>query len=439
MSVNITIEPRAGGVDVSRHIRLTGLAPGERVELRASSHDNEGTAWNSAATFIADSDGVIDLARDAPAEGSYAQVDPGGLIWSQAQVRQPHALPAGKRDPLHPIRVELVVAHGSQTLVQDAFEQSFLAPGVTRTPLDQHGFVGTLFTPAGTGPHPVVVVLNGSGGGINEQRAALLASHGFAALALGYFGAPGLPNHISGTPLEYFETALQWLHAHVRPADGFIAVMGQSRGGELSLLLASEFPRHIAAVVAYVPSSVVHGVLAAGHPGESRYAPAWTRRGSPLLTVWEGNEVAQGWEAIEGQAEPRRQAAAFVQAQSNPTAVARARIPVEQIQGPVLLLSGGDDGYWPSTAYAAHIAQQLRDAHHPHEILHLDFPQAGHFIQHPIVPTTLIAKAHPVSGIVMTGGGTPEANARANRDSWPQCLDFLRRSVAARSRARQSA
>jgi len=439
MPVNIIIEPRAGAVDVSRHIRVAGLAPGERITLSARSQDNDGVAWGAAASFIADAQGTVDLARDAPVEGSYAQVDGDGLIWSQAHVGQPQATTAGKRDPLHPIRVELAVVSGPQTLAQDAFDQTFLAPDVTRTSLDQHGFVGTLFTPAGAGPHPAVVVLNGSGGGINEQRAALLASHGFAALALGYFGAPGLPNHISGTPLEYFETALQWLHAHVRPADGFIAVMGQSRGGELSLLLASEFPQHVAAVAAFVPSSVVHGVLAAGRPGEDRFAPAWTRRGSPLTTVWEENEVAQAWEAVEGQAEPRRQADAFVQAHSNPAAVERARIPVEQIRGPVLLLSGGDDGYWPSTAYAAHIVQQLRDHRHPHEVLHLDFPQAGHFIQHPVVPTTLIAKAHPVSGIVMTGGGTPEANARANRDSWPQCLDFLRRSVAARSRLRRSA
>ena len=56
------------------------------------------------------------------------------------------------------------------------------------------------------------MVLNGSGGGINEPRAALYASHGFAALALGYFKAPGLSDYISNTRLELFEAALQWMH-----------------------------------------------------------------------------------------------------------------------------------------------------------------------------------------------------------------------------------
>ena len=76
--------------------------------------------------------------------------------------------------------------------------------------------MGTLFTPApradGLSP-PVVVVLNGSGGGINEPRAALYASHGYAALALAYFKAPGLSDYISNTPLEYFERGLDWLRA----------------------------------------------------------------------------------------------------------------------------------------------------------------------------------------------------------------------------------
>ena len=94
--------------------------------------------------------------------------------------------------------------------------------------------VATLFTPAprvdGLAP-PVIVVLNGSGGGLNEPRAALYASHGYAALALGYFKAPGLPDYISNTPLEYFENALQWVHRHLQPHRGQVALSGQSRGG----------------------------------------------------------------------------------------------------------------------------------------------------------------------------------------------------------------
>ncbi len=38
--------------------------------------------WESAATYIADTGGTIDLSRDAPEEGSYDGVEPMGFLWS---------------------------------------------------------------------------------------------------------------------------------------------------------------------------------------------------------------------------------------------------------------------------------------------------------------------------------------------------------------------
>lgn len=102
------------------------------------------------------------------------------------------------------------------------------------------------------------MILNGSGGGINEPRAALYASRGHAAFALAYFKAPGLSDYISNTPLEYFQTGLRWLRKTVKPKNDFVAITGQSRGGELVLLLGATFPKEVSAVVAYVPGAVVH-------------------------------------------------------------------------------------------------------------------------------------------------------------------------------------
>ncbi|OZG57084.1 palmitoyl-CoA hydrolase [Bifidobacterium myosotis] len=91
--------------------------------------------------------------------------------------------------------------------------------------------------PAGDGPFPTVIVLNGFGGGINKVRAAAYASRGIQALALGYFKVPGLSSYISNTPLEYFEKALDYVIDNLRPRGGRPAVGGQSRGGELTYLL----------------------------------------------------------------------------------------------------------------------------------------------------------------------------------------------------------
>jgi hypothetical protein len=134
---------------------------------------------------------------------------------------------------------------------------------------------------------PGVVVLTGSGGGLDARRAGLLASHGFPALALAYFTFPGRPAWLVEQPLEYFEAGFAWLRRQpgVR---GRVRVMGISRGGELALLLGATFAE-VAAVVAYVPSSVVWGPVVA-YPSSVLQAPlsAWSYRGVPLPSMEEG-------------------------------------------------------------------------------------------------------------------------------------------------------
>src|SRR6266540_3724877 len=89
---------------------------------------------------------------------------------------------------------------------------------------------------------PGLLLLGGAEGGMHEDDAALLAAHGYAALALAYYGLPGLPATLQNIALEYFEAALTFLqrHPHVR-GDRF-AVMGASKGGEAALLVAASPP-----------------------------------------------------------------------------------------------------------------------------------------------------------------------------------------------------
>lgn len=434
MPASLTITPAVALLDAPRAIALDGFQPHSRVTLTLTSRQPDGQVWRSRNTYVADARGSVDVSRLAPESGSYGIADGQGPIWSQApaQVDDGDAsqvpAPAAADGAIHTL-ASASDAQGNHATAR--FEQRHAGNGVTRQELRQDGLAGVLYTPAGPGPHPAIVVLNGSGGGINEARAALFASHGYAALALGYFGAPGLPDYLSDIPLEYFERALRWLRAEARPAGDFVAVSGHSRGGELALLLGSLYPEAVSAVIAYVPSSVVHGVLNAGKPGAGRFGPAWTQAGKPLAHVWEDN-AAQDWSSVDSLSEPRRQAQAFVNAQQDAAAVARARIPVERIAGPVMLLSAGDDGYWPSTQYAKEVAQALRAADHPYDVEHLDYPEAGHALQAPGVPTTEISRAHAVSGIVLTGGGDAASNARANADSWAAVHGFLKAAVAQR-------
>jgi len=437
MAPTLTITPADALIDVPRQIRVEHVEPGQTVEITALTRRN-GVLWQAQAAFKAGDDGVVDLTRDAPVSGDYTGVAPMGLVWSQAPVDSP-----SREHFNHPVTDALVTdviarAAGAQT--QATFTQRLALEGVTRHEVREEGLVGTLYLPAGSKPgsHPAVMILNGSGGGINEPRAALYASRGYAAFALAYFKAPGLSDYISNTPLEYFQTGLRWLRKKVQPKHDFVAISGQSRGGELVLLLGATFPKEVSAVVAYVPGAVVHSGQNACDPKIGREGPTWLLGGKPLPHVWENNRTAT-WAPFDEGPSPHRHEKAILTALQDPDAVARARIRVEDIEGPVMLLSATDDGSWPSSLYSKMVQDKLLEVKHPYPVEWLDYENGGHSILFPYVPTTQLVYAHPVSGKISTSGGNPKDNARADQESWEGVKTFLDAAVKARAAAVNSA
>jgi uncharacterized protein len=265
------------------------------------------------------------------------------------------------------------------------------------------GRVAKLYLPAGEGPHPGVLVLGGSGGGIGwqEDTAAVLAGHGFAALALAYFGMEGLPDGLELIPLEYFEKALAALAAEPAVDAGRLGVVGVSKGGEAALLVASRTPE-IRAVVAFVPSSHVSQSIADGWPRTS----SWSSGGEPVPFV--------PYARVEFSNLAELYAASLEQAGE---LAAAAAIPVEEIGGPVLLLSGDADTLWPSAAMSEAVVKRLEGHDFPHEVVHVAYPDAGHGI------------SSIRDGVADRLGGTEEGNRKAQRDARERMLAFFVRHL----------
>jgi dienelactone hydrolase len=224
-------------------------------------------------------------------------------------------------------------------------------------------------------------MLGGSEGGLSPDliaRSALLASHGYTALALAYFGLPSLPATLANIPLEYFGEAIDWMQAHPAIRGDRLAVYGLSRGGDLALLLGVNFPA----------LSVIVSVVGSGQviPGTGGGA-SWTYRGTPFPVANPGAGPGS-----------------------------RAVIPVEQIKGPVLLVSAEDDYVWPSAALSQIAADRLAQAGRPYPDQHLRYPKAGHWLWPPYFPTF---------DSTFRIGGTPQGNAAARADFWPRVLALL--------------
>jgi dienelactone hydrolase len=321
---------------------------------------------------------------------------------------------------VEPKTVELTAEVDGQPVASAELVRRYLAPGVKRLEVRDGGLFGTLFVPAGEGPFPAIVLLSGSGGGLSEPQAALYAAHGYAALALAYFRAGHLPEDLVRIPLEYFERAITWLQARPEIDAARLAVGGASRGGELSLLLASRFPQ-FKAVVASVPSSIVYGGV--GSAEDSHLKSAWTYGGEEIPFHYSRSSRREAFQTEDGT--PFALTPIFLRTLEDEEMVREATIPVERINGPVLLISGKDDAMWPSTRYSEMVMARLKEHNHPYPDQHLAYDGAGHIIGQPWVPTTVFASGHPVTKTLFAYGGNAKGSADARADAWPKTLAFL--------------
>lgn len=392
----ILVTPRRAPLDAEVRVRVTDLPPDERVTIRASTGDRA-----ASAVFLADERGVVDLGRHAPVEGDYTGVDPMGLFWSMSRTGEQPG----------PTLVE-VVGVGKVEL-----ERLTVPDGVRRTQVTENGLVGVLFEPDDDAVHPGVLVLGGSEGGLHEDDAALLAGHGFAALALAYFGVPGVPDDLVDIPLEYVGTALDWLGARA----GAVGIVGGSRGGELALLVGATFPQ-VKAVVSVVGSGVVTQCIGPGARLTQKLeheAASWTWQGRPLPYLPYSTPDELRRLVVDGEPVPLR--LAFDLSDGIPE---DAEIPVERIDGGVLLLSSGQDESWPSEALGEVAWRRLTGLGHGRRHEHVVYPEAGHLIAGP-PHRPVVDLVVPGPGVRFAMGGTPAATAAARADAWRRTVEFL--------------
>ncbi|GAA1403899.1 acyl-CoA thioesterase/bile acid-CoA:amino acid N-acyltransferase family protein [Catellatospora coxensis] len=425
----LAVGPRSGQVDETLSIVVSGLRAGQRVTVRAATRDGALVDWHSTADFVAAPDGTVDVGRDAPAAG-YPGVDPLGLLWAMRPTDPGRQVFFTKRRPTA-LKVTVSARAGGESIGEVGIERCFGGEHVLGRPTGDD-LVGTLYHDDERRPAPAVLLLAGSDGGQLDHAAALLAGRGYAALALSYFGAEDLPPTLSHIDLGYFRRAVDWLLDQPevdrsRPA----SVIGLSRGGELALQLAALDAR-LHNVVAAAPSSLRQAGLTSNYTDYGQ--PAWELDGRALPFL-KGRynfgtflSFARTWLL----ARPMRQRRAFERAMRDADAVAAARIEVEAITGPVLLISGADDRLWPSDVYAGQVERRLLAHGHPAEVVNLTYPGAGHFVSFPYALPGMppMVSISPMSRLRIDFGGSAPANAAAAVDSWRRVLEFLGRHTS---------
>jgi nucleolar protein 56 len=400
-------------------VRLDGLSPGAEVLVRArarSRNSRFGGDWEARARFEVDDGGRVVLEEAVPLEGTYEGSDPTGLLWSM----RPTAVGAGELPPAalftpEPEGYEVTLAAEvcGATVAEVTTTRRLYDAGIERRRLDgRNGLVGGFFAPPGGEPAPGVLHLHGAGGRPHLATGRLLASRGFATLALQYVGDPDpLPDSLAEVPLEYVERAVEWLRRHDQVADAPVGLVGFSRGGELALLSASR-AEEVGAVVGWVPSGVVwEGLDSDGRPAGTA---AWSVDGEPVpyLALAEADPSPPPAPSLP-YFEPALRSAGESELEA-------ASVPVERMGAPVLLVSADDDRRWPSAALSERVVDRLEASGYPHVYRHVRNRGAGHYLRLPYLPTAGTTRDQ----FDVYGGGRV-ANARASERAWVETHAFL--------------
>lgn len=285
-------------------------------------------------------------------------------------------------------------------------------------------FIGTLCAPDAKRRSPAIVLLGGwPGGDLLRDTARDFAEHGYVAATVVYFGAGAAQQPLIDIPVEIAGQAIAALRARDDVDPARLAVFGTSKGGEYALLVAATYPE-VKAVVANVPSPVAwFGLGDGGRPTGC----SWSRAGQPVPCVPQDWQAGARVGAMLQSDEPVALKDAYKQSLSRADADVRERafFAVERIAGPVLCLSADDDKVWDSRAHCKLAMDRLRARRHPFDDRVQSFRGAGHLFLAARDGAGSAINRLPLRGATLDLGGTPEADATAAAEAWPQIYAFL--------------
>jgi uncharacterized protein len=210
-----------------------------------------------------------------------------------------------------------------------------------------------LYTGKG-GNQPLIVGLGGSEGGNawasdywSKTRQRFI-DEGYAFLAVGYFGCKSTPPVLDRISIDDVHQAIAEAAKNKNVNAGKIAIVGGSRGADLALLLGSHYD-DISCVVAMSPS---HAVFP-GHTQEFTTS-CWTFGGKelPFIPVNEESVPFLMKRDLRG---------AFQAMMKDTASEQKALIPVERIQGSVLLMSATKDEIIPAVEMGKKMMARFRN------------------------------------------------------------------------------
>ena len=283
--------------------------------------------------------------------------------------------------------------------------------------VETDGFYGELLRPTEDKyPGKALICFSGSDGGIELARmlAGVFQARGLTTLALAYVKEAGLPDCFSAVPVDYLEAAAKRLHDM-----GYekVGLWGISKGAELALTAGSLLPGLVNAVIAVAPMNTVCQGFAKGKGIEFLPGSCWSFHGQELPYTPYGVEKFPLGQVLRASIRRREMSMyeLYLPLVQNPSP--DAVIKVENITGPILLISSRMGTMWPSELAAEAIIRRLEEHDFPYEYRHLSYEHGSHLFVPMEMPSAKFFKGER--------GKNKEPGRKDRMDSLEKTLEFV--------------
>ncbi|XP_063761435.1 peroxisomal succinyl-coenzyme A thioesterase-like isoform X2 [Eleginops maclovinus] len=379
LCVKLSVQPSRGLMDEKFTVLVQNILPGFQLTVHALHQCEDGHSWEAFAHYSANTTGTVDVSQDPSLGGTYSGVEPMGLLWSLRPVSGSiPGLRLRKVNVQTPMVVTISVYQGHQMggfldqvpLTSVVVERWYMAPGVRRVPITEGSLTATLFLPSGPGPFPGLLDLWGGGGKLVEYRAALLASHGIASMALDYLTPQITLETGKIVDNDYFELrcVVSISGFHVQPIDGPVEQ------------IVALFNKNIKKTYLDKDNQMILRDLLLPIPTD------------PSL-----------------------------------------KVDVGRLQCPLLLVVGEDDQNCAAVESAIDMKEMMERAGNSHLLTVLSYKNTGHLIEPPFTPfaraSTFKTVTCPPMKMMALWGGDVVGHSRAQEDAWRKTLDFLRENL----------
>ncbi|XP_071482316.1 acyl-coenzyme A amino acid N-acyltransferase 2-like [Diadema antillarum] len=429
----LSITPESGLADELMDIRCWGLQPGQLVTLTAKVRTENGKyEYQASGQYRAAGDGTVKVHRDPSLGGSYQGVEPMGLLWSQQPVPEvAHKRPRlVKFDVTRPFTYTFELHDGQRgVLASKMVERTYVADYVERIPVSTGEAEGVLFLPekrGGSDPLPFIVDMRGLLTQLVVDRAALLASHGFAVFVFDYFRPRRLKTNGENVYVDSqaFLDVINFAREHPRLDAGRIGVTSSCLGGSMMLHAVTRLQLPVRCMVAAGFSTLLFSQVGWKNLDGSLIEPAGPM--SALVKRWK-DEMDDWWLTFN-----------FQGVFDSMKGFNDALPPVGNLNCPILAFRHEDDRFMPTARMTTEIVKQMEEAGKGHLVDLHSLPGTGHFLEcpyHAINTTSGLYDPREVT-IGQTrlyytdyGGEDIQQGAKDQEFAWRKIINFFRKHL----------